>query len=569
MKMDVRKTRLLLAALAGLLALTLLPACGEEKALTLQYWQAATLPSSYLASGYKDTDAAALTLEPLANHDPDGNLTPRLAAEVPTVENGGVAADLTSITWKLREDLKWSDGSDLTASDVVFTWRYCTDEETGCVADDAFLGITDIVAVGDRTVRIEFEGPTPYPYNAFVGQSTPVISEAQFRDCVGAAASGCDEQNMKPLGSGPYRIVEFISEERAEYERNPHYWGEKPYFDRVEILGGGDAESAARAALESGTLDYAWNLQIEPETLAGLEAQNVGTVISAFASDTERLVLNQTNADPALGDAQSEYMGGSNPHPFLSFLPIRQAMSMAIDRTRVAEELYGFSGKPVCDMIVAPVRYAVVATSDCLTQDIAGAQQLLDDNGVVDSDGDGIREYNGIPLRVTYQTTENPVRQQTQAMIKDWWKQIGIETTLVQHDAAVFFGGDPAEEGASYRRFLADVQMYTTGTGIDPALSLESLGCDHIQASENNWSDGNNSRGCNPEFDTLLLSLEGLPIGAERDALVKQLNTVYVQSHFEIFLVGRGLVSAHANSLKGVRMNAWDSELWNIGEWHR
>ena len=569
MKMNVRKTRLLLAALAGLLALTLLPACGEEKALTLQYWQAATLPSSYLASGYKDTDAAALTLEPLANYDPDGNLTPRLATEIPTVENGGVTADLTSITWKLREGLKWSDGSDLTAEDVVFTWRYCTDEETGCVADDAFLGIADIVAVDDRTVRIEFEGPTPYPYNAFVGQSTPVISEAQFRDCVGAAASGCDEQNMKPLGSGPYRIVEFITEERAEYERNPHYWGEEPYFDRVVIEGGGDAESAARAALESGTIDYAWNLQIEPETLAALEAQNVGMVVSAFAGDTERLVLNQTNADPALGEAQSEYMGGSNPHPFLSFLPIRQAMSMAIDRTRIAEELYGFSGKPLCDLIVAPVRYAVAATSDCLTQDIAGAQRLLDDNGVVDSDGDGVREYNGVPLRVTYQTTENPVRQQTQAMIKEWWKQIGIETTLVQHDAAVFFGGDPSEEGASYRRFLADVQMYTTGTGIDPALSLESLGCDHIQTTENNWSDGNNSRGCNPEFDTLLLSLEGMPIGAERDALVKQLNTVYVQSHFEIFLVGRGLVSAHANSLKGVRMNAWDSELWNIAEWRR
>ena len=569
MTMDVRKTRLLLAGLAGLLALTLLPACGEEKALILQYWQAATLPSSYLASGYKDTDAAALTLEPLANYDPDGNLTPRLAVEIPTVENGGVAADLTSITWKLREGLKWSDGSDLTAEDVVFTWRYCTDGETGCVAEDAFLGIRNIVAVDDHTVRIEFEGPTPYPYNAFVGQGTPVISEAQFRDCVGAAASGCDEQNMKPLGSGPYRIVEFISEERAEYERNPHYWGEKPYFDRVVIEGGGDAESAARAALESGTVDYAWNLQIEPDTLAALEAQNVGTVVSAFAGDTERLVLNQTNADPALGDAQSEYMGGSNPHPFLSFLPIRQAMSLAIDRTRIAEKLYGFSGKPVCDMIVAPARYAVAVTSDCLTQDIAGAQRLLDDNRVADSDGDGIREYNGIPLRVTYQTTENPVRQQTQAMIKDWWKQIGIETTLVQHDAAVFFGGDPAEEGASYRRFLADVQMYTTGTGIDPALSLESLGCDHIQASENNWSDGNNSRGCNPEFDTLLLSLEGLPIGAERDALVKQLNTAYVQSHFEIFLVGRGLVSAHANSLKGVRMNAWDSELWNIAEWHR
>ena len=311
--MLLKNAVLLLAALSGLLVVSLLPACGEEKVLTLRYWQAATLPSSYLASGYKDTDAAALTLEPMANYDPDGNLTPRLAVEVPTVENGGVSTDLTSITWTLREGVKWSDGSDLTADDVIFTWRYCTDEETGCVAEDAFLGVEDIVAVDERTVRIQFDGPTPYPYNAFVGQSSPVISQAQFRDCIGAAASGCDEQNAKPLGSGPYRIVEFVSEERAEYERNPHYWGEKPYFDRVMILGGGDAESAARAALETGEVDYAWNLQVPPETLASLEAAGGGTVVAAFAGLTERLVLNQTNPDLALGDNASEYLNGANP----------------------------------------------------------------------------------------------------------------------------------------------------------------------------------------------------------------------------------------------------------------
>ena len=322
--MMLRISGLQLFVLAGLLALLLLPACGEEKVLTLQYWQAATLPSSYLASGYKDTDAAALTLEPLANYDPSGNLTPRLAVEIPTVENGGVAADLTSITWSLHDDVKWSDGSDLTAQDVVFTWRYCTDEETGCTAEDAFAGIRSVEAVDDRTVRIRFEGPTPYPYNAFVGAGAPVISEAQFRDCVGAAARDCDEQNNAPLGSGPYRIVEFLPNESVEYERNPHYWGEEPYFDRVVILGGGDAESAARAVLDTEEIDYGWNLQIAPETLASLEALGRGTVVAAFAGETERLVLNQTNPDPALGDNSSEYLDGANPHPFLSF-PSRPA----------------------------------------------------------------------------------------------------------------------------------------------------------------------------------------------------------------------------------------------------
>ena len=115
-------------------------AAEEAKSLTILYWQAPSLPSPYLSGGTKDTDAAAVTLEPLANFGPDGRLVPKLAAEIPTIENGGFSPDLTSITWKLREGLKWSDGSDMTADDVVFTWRYCMDEETGCTAGECLRG---------------------------------------------------------------------------------------------------------------------------------------------------------------------------------------------------------------------------------------------------------------------------------------------------------------------------------------------------------------------------------------------------------------------------------------------
>ena len=542
----------------------------EEKVLTIRYWQAPSLPSPYLADGYKDRDAAAVTLEPLASYDPDGELTPRLAAEIPTVENGGVAEDLMSITWKLREGLKWSDGSALTARDVVFTWRYCTDEETGCSGKDAFSGITSVQALDDLTVEIRFETPATYPYNAFVSASTPVISKAQFADCVGAAARTCDVQNRTPLGSGPYRIVEFTPNDQAVYERNQFYRGEAPYFGRVVIVGGGDAQSAAQAVLETAEADYAWNLQIEPETLAAMEAGGMGKIISAFAGDVERIVVNQTNPDPALGDDRSEYLDGQNPHPFLTFTPIAQAMSMAIDRTRIAEGLYGFAAKPACNLVMAPPRYASTENDGCLTQDIEGAKALLDGNGVLDTDGDGVREYNGMPLRITYQTTVNAIRQDTQALIRDWWSEIGIETELVQHDASVFFGGDPSvDEGTTYRRFFADIQMYTTGPDIDPQQHLVSSGCEHIQSRENNWADGNNPRACNKTYDELLIQLAGTRIGPERDALVKQLNDIYVQNYYEIPLALRGLVSAHAITLQGVRMNAWDSELWNIAEWRR
>jgi peptide/nickel transport system substrate-binding protein len=475
-----------------------------------------------------------------------------------------------SITWKLKEGLKWSDGSDLTAEDVVFTWRYCVDEETGCTSESSFDGITSVEAVDDLSVEITFKAPTPYPYSAFVSTGAPIISRAQFADCVGAAATTCDAQNTAPLGTGPYRIIDFKVNDEAVYERNPFYRGEAPYFDRVVLKGGGDAVSAARAVLERGEADYAWNAQVEPEILAEMEAQGQGKVVSAFASLVERIVVNQTNSDPELGDDRSEYQDGQNPHPFLSFRPIRQAMSMAIDRGRISEELYGFAGEPTCNLVTGPPRYVSTANDGCLSQDIEGAKKLLDDNGVVDTDGDGIREHDGVPLRIRYQTSTNSIRQDTQALVRDWWREIGIETELVDHDASVFFGGDPVDDReASYRRFFADVQMYASETGIDPQESLSGLLCKHIPTREDNWSLGNVARACNPEYDGVFARLEQTGTGPEREALVRELNDIHVQGYVEIPLVNRGYVSAHLNSLKGVRINGWDSELWNIAEWRR
>ena len=542
----------------------------EEKVLTILYWQAPSVPGSYLSAGTKDVDAGAITLEPLAKYDPDGNLAPALAAEIPTLENGVFPQDLTSITWKLKEGLKWSDGSDMTADDVVFTWRYCADEATGCTSVSAFDSVASVEAIDNLTVKITFEAPTPYPYQAFVGAGTPIISRVQFADCTGAAAATCEAQNTAPLGTGPYRIIDFKTNEEAVYERNPFYRGEAPYFDRVVLTGGGDATSAVRAVLERGEADYAWNVQVEPEVLTGMEAAGLGNIAVAFTSLVERIVVNQTNPDPALGDSRSEYLDRQNPHPFLTFKPIRQAMSMAVDRSLVSERLYGFAAKPACTLITGPPNYASTASDACPPQDIEGANRLLDDNGVLDTDGDGVREYNGAPLRITFQTSTNDIRQDTQALVRDWWREIGIETELTHHDASVFFGGDPvADKEASYRRFFADVQMYASGSGIDPQQTLSGSLCKHIQARENNWSLDNIARSCDPEYDRLFAQLEQTRIGPERETLVKQLDDLYGQSYYEIPLVERGTVSAHLHTLQGVRINGWDSELWNIAEWRR
>ena len=231
-----------------------------------------------------------------------------------------------------------------------------------------------------------------------------------------------------------------------------------------------------------------------------------------------------------------------------------------------------FAGRPACNLADGPTHYRSATNNECRDQDIAGANRLLDENGVLDGDGDGdgIREYRGVPLRISYMTSTNSIRQATQVLVRDWWQQIGIATELIDFDAAVCFGGDPVEDAEqTYRRFFADAQMYATEGGIEPQISLSDGRCDQIPNRDNNWGAGNIARACNPEYDAAYEPLPQLPLGPQRQALVKRLNDILVQSYVEIPLVSRGLVSAHGASLQGVRFNAWDSELWNIAEWRR
>jgi peptide/nickel transport system substrate-binding protein len=136
----------------------------------------------------------------------------------------------------------------------------------------------------------------------------------------------------------------------------------------VTFRGGGDAVSAARSVCQTGEFDYAWNLQIDPQILSDMEAEGNCNVVTAFGTSVERLHLNQTNPDPALGDVRSTAEAG--PHPFLTNPVIGQAMSMAIDRALLVEVGYGAGGQPTCNVLPAPELYASTANDACLTQDI-------------------------------------------------------------------------------------------------------------------------------------------------------------------------------------------------------
>jgi len=106
------------------------PKRGGGGPLKVLWWQSPTLLNPHFATGTKDQDGSRIFYEPLAAFDPDGNLVPILAAEIPSIQNGAVAKDGKSITWKLKKNVVWHDGKPFTADDIVFNWEYAADPAT-------------------------------------------------------------------------------------------------------------------------------------------------------------------------------------------------------------------------------------------------------------------------------------------------------------------------------------------------------------------------------------------------------------------------------------------------------
>jgi len=459
------------------------------------------------------------------------------------------------------------DGSPVTSEDVKFSWEYCTAEGGGCAQIEKYGGISSIDTPDERTIVVNFTGPKPFPYTAFVGAQSPIIQKAQFADCLGPKAPECTEQNFNPVGTGPFVVTDFRPNDVIQLEANPNYRDpDKPAFGVVLFKGGGDATAAGRAVLETGEFDYAWNLQLAPDVLANMQAAGKGQIVSGFGTLVERIMINFTDPSADLGDRRATL---DHPHPFLTDKAVRQALSMAIDRELLVEIGYGDAGRVTCNVLPAPEIYASTANDACKTQDIEGAKALLDEAGWTDTNGNGVRDKDGVELSVLYQTSTNAVRQDFQALIKQWWSEIGVETGLRNIDASVFFGGDPGSPD-TFQKFFADVEMYANNfDGTDPEAYMSNWHCDQIPAPKNQWQGNNIPRYCSEAYNALTEQMAGTGELEKRAELAKAMNDMLMQDYVMLPLVDRGRVSAHSNSLGGVVLNTWDSELWNIADWYR
>ncbi len=530
--------------------------------MSLLWWQAPTILNAHLSLATKDVGAVRIYAEPLADFNARNELVPILAAEIPSVENGGVASDGTSVTWKLRPGVRWHDGQPFTASDVAFTFRYLHDPATSATTLGYYQDVDSVDAIDDGTVKITFKHPVAAWFNPFTGLPGQILPEHILKDAVGAGAKDAPF-NIKPTGTGPYRVTDFKPGDVVVYELNPYYYqAGKPFFDTVTLKGGGDAQSAARAVLQTGEADWAWNLQIEPSVLTSFQSGGRGQVVTWPGGGTEKLVINHTDPETQVDEQFSSYQ---TEHPHFKELKVRQALAYAIERDAIATQLYGPGGKAT--------GYTMNENSQYMPPDISWeynldkARQLLDEVGAAPGP-DGIRVLNGRRMAWLSTASTNSVRQKEQQIIKASLQQIGISMEIKAVDAGAYFAAGNAD---SFQQLKCDLGMETNGALIYPLLwYLRYLSADplkDIAQKENNWAGRNIMRYQNPTFNDMYKQVSAEVDPTKYTQMFLQMQLLVVNDVADIGLVARNNVSAASKRLTGYDPTPWAPEIWDIQNW--
>ncbi len=517
----------------------------------------------HLSSGTKDDLIGRVVYEPLCTIDITGNILPVLAAEVPTEANGGVAADGKSVTYKLKQGVKWSDGQPFNADDVVFTYDYVTDSATAATSFAIYIDVASVQKVDDYTVKVTFKDVTPGWFRPFFGAGGNILPKHIFQADKGAAARN-SPNNLKPIGTGPYKVLNFAPGDSINYAINENYReANKPFFDTILLKGGGDATSAARAVLQTGDYDFAWNLQVEDTILKQLETGGKGVAEFQPGGGIERLLVNFTDPNKEVDGERSSLKA---PHPFLTDPKVRQALAMACDRKTISDSLYGRAGEPGINLLYDPPQYN--SKNNKAEYNLDAAAAMLDAAGYVKG-SDGYRAKAGVPMAVLYQTTVNSIRQKTQQLVKDGWEKLGVKTELKSIDAGVYFSSDAGNPDTA-AHFYADIEMYTSSnTSPDPQSYMSNWLGENAETKANQWSKGNRSRWQNADYDKAFNAAKTELDDKKRAQLFIQMNDLIVQNYVHISLVNRKSVYGRAKALQNINYTNWDVDYWNIANWTR
>jgi peptide/nickel transport system substrate-binding protein len=531
---------------------------GGGGTLRCLFWQAPTLLNPHFATGSKDMEAARVFYEPLAAYDADGLLVPVLAAEIPSRANGGLSADGRSVTWKLKRGVAWHDGRPFTADDCLFNWRYANDPAAAATTIGGFRGYA-LERLDDHTVRVVFERPTPF-WERALGLDM-LVPRHRFEAFMGAKSREAPA-NLAPVGTGPYVFTEFQPGDLLRGRLNPNYhMANRPHFDAIEVKGGGDATSAARAVMQAGEYDYAWNLQVEDEILKRLETGGKGKITITQTGNIEFILLNTT--DP-WNEVDGERGSIKSKHPAFQEKAVRDAMALLVDRKGVQDFIYGRTGFATPNFLNNPPR--VRSPNMKFEFNVEKANQILEAAGWKKG-ADGIRAKGNVKLKFVYQTSVNQPRQKTQAIVKDACTKAGVDLELKSVTAAVFFGSDSVNPD-TYQKFWTDMQMYTTTmTDPDPQVFMNQFISGEVSQKVNKWEGRNICRWRNADYDRAYTEVQTEGDPAKRAALFIRLNDLVCSDNHIIPVVARPRVQA-VGSRMVVHHSGWDNDLWALAHWH-
>ena len=509
-------------------------------------------------TGY-DALVMKLTLLGLADIDPEGNVFPELAAELPTQDNGGVVLDedagTMTVTWNLRQDVKWADGTPFTADDVIFTYDAIVDPDTGSWIPGIDY-VDSVEKVDDYTVVVNYNAVYPGYLTQFGGEQV-AIWPAHYCDATqGFSSWDC---NRQPLSDGPFVLDEWVNGDHMTFVRNENYFeAGKPAIDKITVRIVPD-ESVRKTMLINGDADLdMWTTENMVEDLKS--ASNV----EVTPSKTNRWVMRVFFNLAAKGTTDPV----ASPHPILSDVRVRRAIRMAIDVDTISKEFFLGYAQPTWTEFF---RQPYVCDVPRPAYDPEGAAALLDEAGWTDTDGDGVRECHGCGTAedgykmemqfITYAEYGEALNL-TQQLIAEMLGKLGIKLNLSVVEGSVLWAA--STDGGIEQSGNFDMDIWDDGYGgTDPTDYLWSYYATDAATPDYGYNYG---RWSNEEFDTLLNEAYTLDEATRKDAFC-QMATILEDQLPEALLFTTINADAHSTRLQGVQSSPNDIVTWNSADW--
>jgi peptide/nickel transport system substrate-binding protein len=484
--MKSRKVVLSLFILLFVLPLTLASVQAQDaKALNIAFVQDIdTLNAPMYSSQYFSALLIPLWNSPPWVFDESLTPTPRLAAEIPTTENGGVSADGKVITITLRDDIQWSDGEPITSADFVFTYDMYMSDSNAVDSRSPYDQMASVEAPDPQTVVVTFnEVYAPWLTSIF----STVLPEHALRPVFEADGTldSAEFNHLPSVSSGPFVPTDWQVGNYILFERNENYFDEPAKLDQIYVRFVPD-DAAQVAALINGDVDM--GIFIAPEDAVTLQENGV-EIVTVSSGYNEGFYFNFW----------------PEGHEAIQELAVRQAIAYGLDRDGIVTDLMQYGSGPDDHNVIADTYWHNTqwANPDIKHEqyDPDKARQILEDAGWVDSDGDGIREKDGQPLHLTWATNQRTLRTQVQAVGQQQLAEIGIEVELVNLPSDVFFGsygdGNPVALGEY------DFWELSNNTVSFPDPNHTVWNCEEI-ASDENPSGVNDQHLCDEELDRLM-----------------------------------------------------------------